>query len=116
MWRDTSGGCALKSAKSFARSSYDGLNRLRTATVKVGVTSPVTVLDLTYDALGNICSKNGAAYTYAGRDGCNATGTSATASPHAVTQIGSQTFVYGANGRAGTRLRQRRRARALVRV
>ncbi len=78
--------------------TYDGLNRLKTARVKVGVTSPVTVLDLTYDTLGNICSKNVAAYTYASRDGCNATGTTATASPHAVTQIGSQTFVYGANG------------------
>ncbi len=78
--------------------TYDGLNRLRTAVTKVGAAPAVTTLNLTYDRLGNICSKNGAAYTYAGRDGCNGTGTSATASPHAVTQIGSQTFVYGSNG------------------
>ncbi len=81
--------------------TYDGLNRLKTASVKVGAAAAVTVLNLTYDRLGNICSKNGQPYTYAGRDGCNATGTSATASPHAVTQIGSQTFIYGANGALG---------------
>ena len=78
--------------------TYDGLNRLRTASVKVGAASPQTVLNLAYDNLGNICSKNGAAYTYAGRDGCNATGTSASASPHAVTQIGAATYRYGSRG------------------
>lgn len=78
--------------------TYDGLNRLESAAVKVGAAPTVMVLNLSYDALGNICSKNGATYTYAGRDGCNSTGTAAAASPHAVTQIGAQGFTYDATG------------------
>lgn len=78
--------------------AYDGLNRLTDATVKVGTMPTVTALNLSYDLLGNICSKNGQLYSYDGRDGCNASGTSATASPHAVTQIGSATYRYGKRG------------------
>lgn len=78
--------------------SYDGLNRLKTATVTFGANPGVTTLNLTYDALGNICSKNGQTYSYDGVDGCNATGLNTAASPHAVTQIGTTAYRYDSNG------------------
>ena len=77
---------------------YDSLNRLKTATATVGANPAQVVLNLTYDKLGNLCSKAGQSYTYAGRDGCNATGTDAAASPHAVTQVGSTAYMYNNGG------------------
>ena len=78
--------------------TYDDLNRLKTASVLFGATPSVTTLTLTYDVLGNICSKNGKTYSYDGVDGCNSTGLSTTASPHAVTKIGTTTYTYGSDG------------------
>jgi RHS repeat-associated protein len=70
----------LSSNESF---DYDNLNRLTSAT-KGG-----TSVSVQYDALGNITNKSDVgAYTY-GR-------------PHAVTQAGSNTYTYDANGNALT--------------
>lgn len=77
---------------------YDGLNRVKTAKVTVGANPQVTVLNMTYDNLGNVCSKNGESYTYAGRDGCNATDVGASRSPHAVSKIGNKNFLYQDQG------------------
>ena len=63
--------------------TYDKLNRLREAQVQNGPTTAVT-----YDSLGNILSKTGVGdYTYGQNAG-----------PHAVTQAGTATYVYDANG------------------
>lgn len=78
--------------------AYDSLHRLKTLTATVGGNAPQVVLSLTYDALGNICSKAGQTYTYAGRDGCNVNGTAAGSSPHAVTSIGTTTYGYTTGG------------------
>ena len=68
--------------------TYDHLNRL--------VTSQVLGLSLktyAYDAIGNLTSKAGVAYTY-GQNG---------AGPHAVTTAGTDTFAYDANGNQTTK-------------
>ncbi len=63
---------------------YDNLNRLVSATVVGGSTKTYQ-----YDAIGNIKSKSDmGAYTY-GQDG---------AGPHAVSQAGTTTYAYDANG------------------
>jgi RHS repeat-associated protein len=69
--------------------SYDKLNRL-TQVVRSGPAPATTAY--TYDKLGNLCSKAGVSYTYAGRDGCNGVGTSGR--PHAVTAAGAFTYLY----------------------
>ncbi len=64
--------------------TYDALNRLKTVQLRLNSGSPITTLSLTYDVLGNLCSKNGVVYAYNGLDNCNGTGQNASASPHAV--------------------------------
>jgi len=75
---------------------------------------PIPTLSLSYDALGNICSKNGNAYTYAGRAGCAGAQGLADKSAHAVTQAFGFAYAYDGNGLrrqwltdAGQRLGQR---------
>lgn len=65
--------------------TYDGLNRLRTAQVYGG-----TLLETTYDNLGNIKTKTGIAgeYQYGERG----------AGPHAVTTAGGVSYLYDENG------------------
>jgi YD repeat-containing protein len=66
--------------------------------VKLLSTAPPAYTDeYTYDALGNLTSKAGTAYTYnAAVSGC-AAGTPAT-KPHAVALAGSTTYIYDCNG------------------
>ncbi|HRD72630.1 MAG TPA: hypothetical protein PK216_06360 [Aquimonas sp.] len=64
--------------------TYDALNRLKTVQLRLNSGSPITMLSLTYDVLGNLCSKNGVVYAYNGLDNCNATDQNASASPLAV--------------------------------
>lgn len=85
---------------------YDRLNRLIEARLSGASPSPadgLPTLTLSYDKLGNICSKNGVGYTYAGRSGCGLNGLSgggsnSGASPHAVTARGAQGYQYDAAG------------------
>ncbi|MBK9492948.1 MAG: hypothetical protein IPO08_00105 [Xanthomonadales bacterium] len=44
--------------------TYDALNRLKTVQLRLNNGSPITTLSLTYDVLGNLCSKNGVVYAY----------------------------------------------------
>lgn len=74
---------------------YDRLDRLQTVTLSGSAVAPGTV-NVTYDKLGNICTKSGVAYTYDGPDGCN--GTSLVGRPHAVKQVGSTTYQQDALG------------------
>lgn len=75
--------------------SYDRLNRLTQVSLSGTATSVVTTA-LTYDKLGNVCTKGALTYTYGGADGCNATGLSGR--PHAVSQVGSIAYTYDALG------------------
>ncbi|MBE5316075.1 MAG: VCBS repeat-containing protein [Xanthomonadales bacterium] len=85
---------------------YDRLNRLieaRLSGISLTPGANTTTLTLSYDKLGNICSKNGVGYTYAGRSGCGLNGLSgggsnSGASPHAVTARGAQAYQYDAAG------------------
>lgn len=93
--------------------TYDGNNRLAEGRygrvggiVYTGNNRPISTA-LTYDPLGNICSKtiNGAAqaYTYAGRAGCGlnglpGTGGTGTASPHAVSAVAGLGTTYSYDG------------------
>ena len=79
--------------------TYDALNRLKTVQLRLNGGSPITTLNLTYDALGNLCSKNGVTYAYNGLDNCNSTGQNASASPHAVSSIGGRAHLYDGAGR-----------------
>jgi RHS repeat-associated protein len=90
--------------------TYDPLNRLETAsyTRVLDLAMDVTSLELTYDALGNICSKTIAGtvqpYTYAGAAGCGldglpGSGSSNTAvSPHAVQSVAGTAYAYDIHG------------------
>ena len=90
---------------------YDSLNRLTLARAATGV-APMPnqgfeTMSLAYDKLGNICSKNGVGYTYAGRSGCGLNGVggsggTGSASPHAVTARGSLGYQYDAAGNMTT--------------
>lgn len=91
-WRDDQ---RLNQRETFG---YDGLNRLRSAQVQLSGMNPLQTLSLTYDALGNPCSKNGTLYTYAGRSGCAGSAGQAAASPHAVTAIGGRVIHYHSQG------------------
>ncbi len=75
---------------------YDQLDRLTRVTRSGNATTPA-VATADYDALGNLCTRTVTGgtltYTYAGRDGCNGSGTAAIASPHAV----SMTMLAGAS-------------------
>lgn len=52
--------------------TYDSLNRVTQGrlTMANGVTVNQVMLANAYDALGNVCSKNGVGYAYPGADGC----------------------------------------------
>ena len=82
----------------------DALNRLTAANLTTinGVTqsAPLATATLSYDVLGNLCSKNGTAYTYGSLSGC--TNRSSTATPHAVAAVGSTTYNYDADGNQTT--------------
>lgn len=91
-WRDDQ---RLNQRETFG---YDELNRLRTAHVQLSGMNSLQTMNLTYDALGNLCSKNGTLYTYAGRSGCAGSAGVATASPHAVTAIGGRVIHYHSQG------------------
>lgn len=64
--------------------TYDALNRL------TGVTGPYSE-NYTFNAIGNILSKNGTSYTYG------------SSKPHAVTAFGSTNYTYDSNGNMLTR-------------
>lgn len=89
---------------------YDRLNRLIEARLDGISPTPganTTTLTLSYDKLGNICSKNGVGYSYAGRSGCGLSGVggsggTGSASPHAVTARGSLGYQYDAAGNMTT--------------
>ncbi|TRY33420.1 FG-GAP-like repeat-containing protein [Aliiglaciecola sp. M165] len=76
---------------------YDDAFRLLGASSSTGANG-MAVADVTYDDNGNITSKsdvaNGVTYQY----GQRASGCSITAGPHALTQVGNQTYCYDANG------------------
>jgi RHS repeat-associated protein len=74
---------------------YDLLNRLKLVTRSGSGTTPSSS-SYSYDALGNLCTKDGQSYTYAGRDNCNEIGLAG--SPHAVTKIGNTNFEYDGSG------------------
>jgi RHS repeat-associated protein len=61
-----------KEARYLEVFAYDGLNRLTEAKLAIrnGATVNEVTLAQSFDALGNVCSKNGTAYTYSGADGC----------------------------------------------
>ena len=52
--------------------TYDSLNRVTEGRLAManGVTVNQVMLANAYDALGNVCSKNGVGYAYPGADGC----------------------------------------------
>ncbi len=62
--------------------TYDFLDRL------TGVSGPYSE-SYSYNQIGNILTKNGASYTYSSK-------------PHAVTQVGSTSYAYDANGNMTT--------------
>ncbi|SFN45774.1 RHS repeat-associated core domain-containing protein [Dokdonella immobilis] len=80
--------------------TYDALNRLTFArlTKISGViqSTPITTALITYDKLGNVCTKNGTTYGYSGPAGCTTFATSGR--PHAVTTVGAVGFTYDGNG------------------
>ncbi len=92
---------------------YDTTNRLiRGELTRINgntPTTPLTTIALTYDWLGNICSKAdlshpvAQAYTYAGRAGCVGALSIASRSPHQVTQAFGLSMDYDA---AGNRIRE----------
>ncbi len=103
-WRDKSGP---QNGQYKERFFYDALHRLTSARYmrvlgqNFGETGPFG-LELSYDSLGNICSKTigtGAAqdYRYGSGSGCSG-GIVAGASPHAVARVGSTTYDYDARG------------------
>jgi len=103
---DTNGNLTQRNQGGGARVetlSYDKLNRLTTVALSGFATVPSTT-NVTYDTLGNVCSRgpNGAVinYAYAGRAGCALHGNAG--SPHAVSQVNrpGETVNYGfdANG------------------
>ncbi|WP_179293933.1 LamG-like jellyroll fold domain-containing protein [Candidatus Methanoperedens nitratireducens] len=69
--------------------TYDSLNRLLSATVTGAVNGQNYTETYAYNAIGNITSKNGVAYTYSQTGKAN---------PHAVTSIGSANYTYDDNG------------------
>lgn len=80
---------------------YDDLHRLtQSRLTKVGGIVPgggfVTAFSAIYDALGNLCTKNGNAYRYGPRSGCANNFTSG--SPHTVRQALGRTMYYDDNG------------------
>ncbi|MHB8447329.1 MAG: FG-GAP-like repeat-containing protein [Rudaea sp.] len=95
---------ATRTAPTIEKFTNDALNRLKLAqlTEVQGVVqgSAITTASLVYDLLGNVCTKNGAAYTYAGYAGCANHGSSG--SPQAVTQVGGTSYQYDFDGNQTT--------------
>lgn len=95
---------AVSTAPTIEKFTNDALNRLKLAqlTEVQGVVqgTAITTASLVYDLLGNVCSKNSAAYTYAGYAGCTNHGSAG--SPQAVTQVGSTSYQYDLDGNQTT--------------
>jgi hypothetical protein len=66
----------LKEQRYLETFTYDSLNRLSSGTLLMrdGVTVNQTTLAMGYDALGNICSRNGTGYGYGASAGCTTSG------------------------------------------
>ena len=62
----------LKEQRYLETFTYDALNRLMTGTLLMrdGVTVNQGTLAMGYDALGNVCGRNGTGYGYSGAAGC----------------------------------------------
>lgn len=62
----------LKEGRYLEKFQYDALNRLQSATLEMrdGVLVSQNTLSHGYDALGNVCSKNGIGYGYGAGHGC----------------------------------------------
>lgn len=95
---------ATSTAPTIEVFTNDALNRLKLAqlTYVQGVheTTPITTAQIFYDLLGNVCTKNGLSYSYAGYAGCTNHGSSG--SPQAVTQVGATTYQYDGDGNQTT--------------
>ena len=78
--------------------AYDHLDRLTAATITKfgGANVNLSSAALTYDALGNVCTKDGQPYSYAGRAGCPNHGN--VGRPQAVTSAFGISYDYDANG------------------
>ncbi len=76
-------------SKKTTNYAYDPLNRLLSATATGAVNGQNYTETYAYNAIGNITSKNGVAYTYSQTGKAN---------PHAVTSIGSANYTYDDNG------------------
>ena len=65
----------LKEQRYLETFTYDALNRLMTGTLLMrdGVTVNQGTLAMGYDALGNVCGRNGTGYGYGGAAGCAGT-------------------------------------------
>lgn len=89
---------ATSTAPTIEVFTNDAINRLTLSqlTKVQGVNQSITTASLAYDLIGNVCTKNGTAYTYAGYAGCTNHGTSG--SPHAATKFGTVTYQYDADG------------------
>ncbi|MDB5255022.1 MAG: hypothetical protein JWL92_398 [Candidatus Nomurabacteria bacterium] len=73
--------------------TYDALNRIKTATTSsVATGTPSYAETYSYDALGNIASKNGQTYLYQGNTGV------LKANPNAATSVNGTTYTYDADG------------------
>jgi RHS repeat-associated protein len=83
---------ATSSAKAVSY-TYDALDRLMTATTSSVASGTSSYSEsYSYDALGNITSKNGQTYLYQGNTGV------LQANPHAVTSVNSVTYTYDNDG------------------
>ncbi|HET8941110.1 MAG TPA: RHS repeat-associated core domain-containing protein, partial [Rudaea sp.] len=95
---------ATHAAPTIEAFTNDALNRLTLAqlTQVQGVTqgTPITTASLSYDLLGNVCTKNGTAYHYSGYAGCTNHGSAGT--PQAVKQVGTTTYQYDSDGNQTT--------------
>jgi RHS repeat-associated protein len=89
---------AVSTAPTIEIFTNDAANRLKAAvlTEVQGLTQNISTASLTYDLLGNICTKNGTAYGYSGPAGCPTH--ASIGSPHAVTSVGATSYGYDANG------------------
>jgi RHS repeat-associated protein len=91
---------ATSTAPTIEVFTNDALNRLilgqLTKIQGVAQGTPQTTTSMAYDQLGNICTKNGTVYSYAGLAGCTNHGS--VGSPQAVISAGGNTYGYDADG------------------
>ncbi|MHB8743911.1 MAG: FG-GAP-like repeat-containing protein [Sulfuricaulis sp.] len=91
---------AAHTAPTIEKFTNDALNRLTLGqlTEIQGVVQGTaqTTTSMTYDMLGNICTKNGTVYSYAGLAGCANHGS--IGSPQAVISAGGNTYGYDPDG------------------